>query len=78
MGHLILLVSPLKRARIMAVMAERQQWKGTRAGVRMSFRYDPQPDLEGRRVVWSARANGIVRRGRAATVYDAIQEIEAR
>jgi hypothetical protein len=62
----------------MAIMAERQEWKGTRAGVRMSFRYDPQPDFEGRRVVWSARANGIDRRGRAATVYDAIQEIEAR
>lgn len=62
----------------MAIMAERQHWKGTRDGVRMSFRYDPQPDFDGRRVVWTAKKNGEWRNGRASTVYDAIQEIEAR
>jgi hypothetical protein len=61
----------------MAIMAERQEWRGTRAGVRMSFRYDPQPDLDGRRVCWAVRKNGEWIGGRAHTVYDAIQEIEA-
>jgi hypothetical protein len=43
----------------------------------MSFRYDPQPDLDGRRVCWAVRKNGEWIGGRAHTVYDAIQEIEA-
>lgn len=58
------------------MMSQRSRWAGSRAGVKMSFFYNPQPDFEGKRVEWKAHLNGAWQRGRTATVYDAIEEIE--
>jgi hypothetical protein len=68
------LISPLQRARIASVLYTRQEWKGTRQGVRITFLMHRGKH---RRIEWLARIKKRQGAGRADTLFEAILNLEA-
>jgi hypothetical protein len=73
-------VTPAARSKISAAVyrSEAHRWKGRRGGIAMSFTLSAQPDLEGRRIVWTAEIRGAKIQGVSGTVYEAIDQIERK
>lgn len=71
------LISPATRAVITHVIATPgKAWNGRRRGVVMMFVQSLQPDLENQRVQFRARWNENNVAGYAATLWDAVRQIE--
>ena len=53
------------------------EWRGERRGLTITLTLAPQTEMDGDRIHWRARLRGHkAQRGRAGTVYEAIQQIE--
>lgn len=73
-------VTPAARAKISTAIYRTQArtWKGSRGGVAMRFALSDQPNLEGHRIVWSARIRGQWVKGVSGTIQDAVDEIQRK
>lgn len=73
------LATPHTQSLMIAAIAKKGVWAGTRHGIYMRLVLSEQPDLEERRITWTAYTRGNFRhrrRGQAGTVYEALQQIE--
>jgi hypothetical protein len=71
--------SPATRSRITLALAKKPRWHGVRDHIRLLFAIDSQPDLEGRRIHWTARfptgQTKSLYEGCSSTVAEALDEI---
>ena len=73
------LASPHTQSLILSAIAKDGAWSGERNGVHLSLHLSAQPDLEDRRIRWTAYTIGNYRhriRGQAGTVFEALSQIE--
>lgn len=76
LAHLVPLLTPAARGQITHQVIESGEWKGTRKGIMMRFHLSKQPSLTGNRIAWHARINKIWTKGKAGTVWEAVEQIE--
>lgn len=70
------LFTPAARGQVTHQVVNLGKWHGTRKGIAMQFELSKQPSLTGNRIAWRARSNKIWQRGKAGTVWEAIEQIE--
>lgn len=65
------------RSQIVQAVAARKKWRGTRRGIKVRIDLSAQPDLDNRRVSWSAEIGGVWIEGKATHTTEALQQIDA-
>jgi hypothetical protein len=73
------LATPHTQSLIILALADHGEWSGTRKGVKMRLRLSAQPDLDDKRITWTAYTVGNWRhriRGQAGTAFEALSQIE--
>jgi hypothetical protein len=73
-------MTPTTRARIARALyrTNAAKWKGSRAGIAMTFTLSAQQTLEGHRISWTAVIRGKLFGGTTATVHDGADQIERK
>jgi hypothetical protein len=73
-------VTPTTRARIARALYQSKaaKWKGSRAGIAMTFALSAQPTLEGHRINWTAVIRGKLFGGTSETVSAGADKIERK
>jgi hypothetical protein len=69
-------VSPRTRGRILREILKGRDVQATGRGIEMHFTLSSQPTLDDKRIEWRARIRRHWYRGKAGSVFDALQEIE--